>query len=276
MIINQIKTFLLLAILTGVLLFIGSLFGSKGLIIAIVIVFLMNFISYWYSDKIILSIYRAKKIDKKQNQRVYNIVKNVSKKAGLPIPKIYLINTETPNAFATGRNYKNSAIALTKGIINLLNDEEIEGVVAHEMSHIKNRDILIQSIVAVIAGAISYIAYFFRFFAIFGNDRDSGKLISLLLISILAPIIALIIRLAISRAREFMADERGARTTKNPKALADALIKISNGIKRKPMKGPESTSSLFIMNPFRSGFANLFSTHPPVELRVKKLMSLKI
>src|SRR3989338_7934205 len=227
--INQIKTVLLLGTLTGIFLVIGYFFaGTSGLTIALVIALAMNLITYFFSHKIVLFIYRAKEADKKKYSHLYKDVKQVSELANLPMPKVYIVPTKTPNAFATGRNPKHSVVAVTEGILELLSERELKGVIAHELSHIKNRDILIGTIAAVIAGAISYIAFMARWAAIFGGgdrDRGGGNIIGLLLLGIITPIIALIIQLAISRSREYLADDTGAKTIRDPNALADALTK---------------------------------------------------
>ncbi len=280
MIKNQIKTVLFLGILTAVLLFIGSFFGKSGLTIAFIFVLLMNFFTYFFSDKLILMMYRAKEVKEEQEPKFYSIVKKVTQKANLPMPKVYIVPSNSPNAFATGRSPKHSTVAATQGILDLLNEEELEGVIAHEISHIKNRDILISTIAATIAGVISYIAFMARWAAIFGGmgrDRDSGNILELIVLAILAPLLATIIRLAISRSREYLADESGAKLLKNSKGLASALEKLHNNIKHNPLKlGNEATSHLFIVNPFKArSLLSLFSTHPDVVSRIKKLEDLK-
>ncbi|UCD04304.1 MAG: zinc metalloprotease HtpX [Candidatus Woesearchaeota archaeon] len=276
---NQIKTAVLLAGLTGILLIIGFFFGGElGLIIAFAIAMLLNFVSYWYSDKIVLRIYRAKELPESKYPKIHKYIKEVSKNMKIPKPRVYLIPTDNPNAFATGRNPKHSAIALTDGIMHLLTEKELKGVIAHELAHIKNRDTLISTVVATIAGAISFIAIMARFAAIFGGGRDRGRGLELIIIGLLAPFIALIIRLAISRSREYLADETGAKLSKNPEGLASALKKISEASKRHPLRfGSQGTSHLFIVNPFsKSALVNLFSTHPSTQKRVEKLRSLEV
>ena len=280
--INQIKTILLLGVLTGLLLLIGSLIGGQqGLFIALIFALLMNFVTYWFSDKIVLAMYRAKEASKSQSPVLHSIVEEICKKTGLPKPKIYIIPIDTLNAFATGRNPKNAAVAATEGILKALNKDELRGVLAHEMGHIKNRDILITTIAATIASIISYIAYMARWAAIFGSgDRDRGgsvNIIGLLLLSILAPIAALVIQLAISRSREYFADETGAKTLKDSESLASALEKIERSVKINPLRfGNAATSSLFIVNPFSGqAFITLFSTHPPTHERAKRLRAMK-
>lgn len=279
MIKNQIKTVLFLGILTALLLWVGSLFGGTGLTFAIIFVLAMNLATYFYSDKLILFMYKAKEVHEKDQPKLYAMIKKLAHDAKLPMPKIYIIPTDTPNAFATGRNPKHAAVAVTRGIMGILDKEELEGVLAHEMSHVKNRDILIATIAASIAGIISYAAMMARFAAIFGvggRDKDNN-LLELLLLTILVPLIATIVQLAISRSREYIADESGARLINNPKALASALLKIEGEVKRRPLLfGNQATASLFITNPFSvKGVMTLFSTHPRTEDRVKRLKSLE-
>jgi heat shock protein HtpX len=283
MIKNQIKTAMLLALLTALLLGIGTLIaGQTGLIIAFVFAMLMNFGSYWFSDKIVLWMYKAKEIKEKDNPRLYRLVREVAKAAGLPMPKICIIPSKASNAFATGRNYEHAAVACTEGILNLMEDNELKGVIAHEMSHIKNRDTLIQAITGTIAGVISYLASMAQWAAIFGgfggrDDNDNGGLITLLVMAILAPILAMIIQLAISRSREYLADESAARMLKNGSGLASALKKLESDAAKHPIGfGNESTAHLFITNPFRGrGLMAMLSTHPATEERIKRLNSLK-
>ena len=273
---SQLKTVILLASLSGILLFLGYLIGSSGgLTIALFIAILLNAVAYFFSDKIVLAMYRATPL---KDKKIKELIKEVADKAGIPMPKAYVIPTRTPNAFATGRSPRHAAIALTEGIIALLPKEELKGVIAHEIAHIKNRDILIQTIAATIATAISYIAFMFRWAAFAGSrDRDSGNLLALLILGILTPIIATIIQLAISRSREYLADETGARIIRNPLALANALLKLEEANKIIPMKGNPTTSSLFIVNPFSArGFITLFMTHPPIRARVERLKRMKI
>ncbi|MFH0752093.1 MAG: zinc metalloprotease HtpX [archaeon] len=279
MIKNQIKTVVFLGVLTALLLWIGSLFGGAGLTFAIIFVLGMNLVTYFYSDKIVLKMYKAQEVKEKDQPKLYAMVKRLSQGAKLPMPKLYIIPTETPNAFAAGRDPKHAAVAVTQGIMKVLNKEELEGVLAHELSHVKNRDILIATIAASIAGIIAYVAMIARFTAIFGGmggDRDNN-IIELLLMSILIPIIATVVQLAISRSREYIADESGARLIKNPKALASALIKIEHEVKKTPLRfGNQATASLFITNPFTvKGLMTLFSTHPSTKDRVKKLEAIK-
>lgn len=279
---NQFKTLILLMSLTVLLLFVGQLVGGgAGLTIAFVIVMGMNLITYFFAHKIVLFMYRAKPAEKSKYKELHEIVEEVAKKAHIPKPRVYIIPSDSPNAFATGRNPKNGVVACTEGIMQLLTKDELRGVIAHEMAHIKNRDILIQTIAATIAGVISYVAMMARWAAIFGglggNDRDNdGGIIGWIALAILAPLIAVIIQLAISRSREYLADETGARIIHDPKALASALEKLEGGIKRNPLRfGNKTTSSLFIANPFSSsGLLALFSTHPDMKDRIRRLRNM--
>lgn len=277
---NWLKTFILLALLTALMLWAGEAFGGRqGLYIALALVLLMNFGTYWFSDKLVLKMYRAKPVKKSEQPELYSIVKEVSRKAGIPMPKVYIVPSESPNAFATGRDPKHSAVACTKGILDLLDKDELKGVIAHELSHIKNRDTLIQVIAATIAGVISYLAFFARFAAIFGGGRNRDNAgLELLALAILTPIIAAIIQLAISRSREYLADSSAANMLQNSRGLASALEKLDAGAKARPLKfGHPSTSNIFITNPFRGhGLMTLFSTHPSTEERVKKLRNMNI
>jgi len=277
---NQLKTVILLSLLTALLLFVGRLIGGNaGLAVGLAFAIIMNFGSYWFSDKIVLMMYKAKKVTKKEAPQLYDIVKEVSQKAQLPMPAVYIIPTQTPNAFATGRNPKHAAVAATIGILDLLTKDELKGVIAHEMAHVKNRDILIQTIAATIAGVISYIATMAQWAVIFGGrDDNRGNGIQLLVLAILTPIIATIIQLAISRSREYIADESGARIIQDSKSLASALKKLEAGVKAHPLGfGNTATSSLFITNPFNArGIISLFSTHPPIDERVKRLKEMKL
>jgi heat shock protein HtpX len=274
---NTFKTAFLLTALTLLLMFIGRVFGGQnGMLIALVIAAVLNFISYFYSDKIALAMYRAKPVTREELPRAYQIVERLTQRVGLPMPKIYVIPTDSPNAFATGRNPSHASVAVTQGILDLLNDEEIDGVLAHELSHVRNRDILISSIAATIAGAITYFAEIARWGMIFGGyerDRDSrGGGFGALLMLILAPIAAMLIQLAVSRSREYQADESGAHLTGNPYALASALAKLDAYSKRVPLPATPSTAHLFIIQPFLGmSFASLFSTHPPTAKRIERL-----
>ena len=284
MIKNQIKTVLLLGGLTGLLLWIGALIGGQsGLTIALILAGGMNFISYWFSDKIVLFIYRAKEADKNTYANLYSIIKKITHSAKLPMPKVYLVDNQQANAFATGRNPKHAAVAVTTGILKILNEDELKGVLAHEVGHIKNRDILISSVAATIAGVISYIAMMARWAAIFGgNNRDNNGrgIIELLALAIIAPIMAMIIQMAISRSREFLADHTGAKLVNDSGSLASALKKIHENVHDHPLTAmgtTEATAHLFIHNPFKAGnLINLFSTHPSVEERIKRLNEMKL
>jgi heat shock protein HtpX len=279
---NSIKTVLLLGALTALLLFIGSFFGQSGLTIAIIFVTGMNLITFLFSDKISLMIYRAKEAKRASYPELYSIIKEIAHKAKIPEPKgIYIIPTEQANAFCAGRGPSHYVVACTSGILKILNKEELKGVLAHEIGHAKNRDILIATIAATIAGIISYLAHMLQFAAFFGTGRDdnrgTGDIVGLLILAIFTPLIALIIQLAISRSREYLADETGAKLMRDGKSLASALEKINNSVKNNPMSfGSEAGSSLFIANPFsKNFFVNILSTHPPYEERVKRLRSMK-
>ena len=272
---NQFKTVILLGLLTAVLLWVGSLWGSNGLIIALIFVLIMNFGTYFFSDKIVLKMYKAQPV--KKTHWLYHLVHDTAKKAKLPTPKVYIIPGSLANAFATGRNPKHAAVACTEGILHLLNKEELKGVIAHELAHVKNRDILISTVAATIAGVIAYVAFMARFAAIFGGfrGRDSGNIIQLLVLAIVTPLIATIIQLAISRSREYLADSTGASIIKDGKPLASALHKLEQSAKSHhvtPNAAGKATAHMFIVNPFTTkGFSALFSTHPAAELRIKKL-----
>ena len=277
MIKNQIKTTALLVVLTGILLIIGRLIGgTSGLIIAFILALIMNFVSYWWSDKIVLFLYKAKEADKKKYSKLYELIREISTKAGIAKPRVFIIESGAANAFATGRGPKHSTVAFTTGILSILSEEELSGVIAHEMSHIKNRDILIGSVVAVVVGTISFVASMARFSAIFGGGREDGpNILEFIVLLVLAPIIATIIQLAISRSREYLADETGARILKRSSGLADALLKLESSTKENPLGSNNSTAHMFIVKPFSGGaLFKLFSTHPPIEQRVKKLRNM--
>jgi heat shock protein HtpX len=270
---NTFKTAFLLTALTLLLMGLGRAFGGQnGMIWALIIATGTNFVAYFFSDKIALATYRAQPATREQLPRVYSVVERITQKIGLPMPRIYVIPTESPNAFATGRNPAHASVAVTHGILGLLNDEELEGVLAHELGHVNNRDILISSIAATIAGAITYLARFGFFFGGMGNrdERRSGG--SSLLMLLLAPIAAVLIQLAVSRSREYQADETGAHFTGNPYALASALAKLDAYSRRVPMAATPSTAHLFIIQPLLGmNFGSLFSTHPPVAKRIERL-----
>ena len=279
---NTIKTGLLLGVLTGLLMLIGGYFGGKqGVVIAFIFATVMNFGAYWFSDKLILRMYSAQEIGESQAPQLYAMVKNLALKAGLPMPKVYIVPGETPNAFATGRNEDHAVVAVTEGILRILNREELEGVLAHELTHIKNKDMLIGSIAATLAGAIVMLANMAQWAAIFGgSNRDDGEegsgVIGLIVMAILAPIAATIIQMAISRSREYLADEGGAHVSGKPYGLAGALEKLSKASKAIPMDANPSTAHMFIVNPLTGkSLMNLFSTHPPIEERVARLRSMK-
>lgn len=277
---NTLKTAFLLTALTLLLVFIGSRWGENGMIIAFVIAAGMNFFSYFYSDKLALAMYRAQPVTREQLPRAYEVVERMTGRLGLPMPKIYVIPTDSPNAFATGRNPKHASVAVTHGILQLLNDDELAGVLAHELGHVKNRDILTSSIAATLAGAITLLARMGWWAEMFGGygggDRDRrGGGLSMLFMLILAPIAAMLIQLAVSRSREYEADATGAHITGNPYALASALEKLDAYSKRLPLAASPSTAHLFIVQPFlgMSGinWGNLFSTHPPIADRIARL-----
>jgi heat shock protein HtpX len=270
---NTFKTAFLLTALTLLLLFIGRIFGGQnGMLISLIFAAVLNFVSYFFSDKIALAMYRAKPVTREELPRAYQIVERLTQKVGIPMPKIYVIPADSPNAFATGRNPAHASVALTQGILNLLSDEELEGVLAHELGHVRNRDILISSIAATVAGAITYVARFGMFFGTGGrDDRREGGMGALLML-ILAPIAAMLIQLAVSRSREYQADETGAHFTGNPYALASALAKLDAYSKRLPLQATPSTAHLFIVQPFLGmSLASMFSTHPPIAKRIERL-----
>jgi heat shock protein HtpX len=275
---NTFKTAFLLVALTLVLMFIGRAFGGQnGMFIALIIAVVMNFSAYFFSDKIALATYRAQPVTREELPRAYAAVERLTQKIGIPMPKIYVIPSESPNAFAAGRNPSHASVAVTHGILGLLNDEELEGVLAHELGHVNNRDILISSVAATLAGAITMLASMGRWAMLFGGfggrDRDDrGGGLSALFMLIVAPIAATLIQLAVSRSREYQADATGAHFTGNPYALASALQKLDAYSRRVPMQATPSTAHLFIIQPFLGmNFANLFSTHPPIAKRIERL-----
>jgi heat shock protein HtpX len=276
---NALKTALLLGLLTGFMILVGDwLGGQRGMVMALAFAAVMNFVSYFFSDKIALMTYHAQPVTREQLPRVYEVVERITQRQGLPMPKIYVIPTESPNAFATGRNPSHASVAVTQGILNLLDDEELEGVLAHELGHVRNRDILISSIAATLAGAITILARMAYWGALFGGlggrdreDRGGGGIGALFML-ILAPIAAMLIQLAVSRSREYAADATGAHFTGNPYALARALQKIDAYSKRIPMVASPSSAHLFIVQPLLGmNLASLFSTHPPVRKRIERL-----
>jgi heat shock protein HtpX len=267
---NNLKTFFLLTLLTLLAIGVGDYFGGQnGMILGFAIAAVTNFISYFFSDKIALAMYRAQPVTREQLPRIYSVVEQLTQKAGLPMPKLFVIPTESPNAFATGRNPNHASVAVTQGILNLLDDDELEGVLAHELGHVRNRDILTSSIAATLAGAITILARMGFFFGGGRDDRDRGGGIFML---ILAPFAALLIQLWVSRTREYEADATGAGITHNPEALARALQKLDAYSKRVPMMASPSTAHMFIVQPLMGvNIGNLFSTHPPIYKRIEKL-----
>jgi len=275
---NGLRTAGLMAALIVLFALVGQAFaGQQGLIIAFVVAAAMNFGSYWFSDKIVLRMYRAQEIGRAEAPELYDMIDRLRQQAELPMPKVYVMPSNQPNAFATGRNPQHAAVAVTNGIVSLLSREELEGVIAHELAHIKNRDILTSSIAATIGAAITLLARFAFFFG--GGGRDRGNAISSLLMLILAPIAAMLIQMAISRAREFVADRDGALICGRPRALASALQRLQSGAERVPMNANPSTAHMFIVNPFSGalhGLQSLFSTHPPTEERIRRLIEMDV
>ncbi|MBI2085275.1 MAG: zinc metalloprotease HtpX [Candidatus Aenigmarchaeota archaeon] len=271
------RTVLLLSILTG--LFLGAgyyLGGSGGATIALILSLAMNFFAYWYSDKIVLKMYNAKEISKSQDPKIHKMVEEIAEEAKIPKPKIYLVEQKSPNAFATGRDPKNSALAVTSGLTDILDENELKGVLAHEISHIKNRDTLISTLAATFAGALAFMAQTAYYGALFGNRDRERNPIGLIFMVIFVPLAATIVRLAVSRGREFAADRTGAILINDSDGLASALRKISEASKRVRLEGNAATSHMFIINPFSGDFMiNLLSTHPSTEARIRNLKSLK-
>jgi len=278
---NYVKTALLLGLLTGLIVLCGGALGGRsGMVFALAVAAVMNLGSYWFSDKIVLAMYRAQPVSEAEAPRLYSIVQRLTARAGIPMPRIFVLQERSPNAFATGRNPSHAAVAVTAGLLEMMDDEELEGVIAHELGHVKNRDILISSIAATIAGAITMLASMARWAAIFGGvggrddrDGDSGGALGFIFMAILAPIAAVIIQMAVSRSREYAADASGARFAGSPAGLARALEKLGRASERIPMNANPATSHMFIVKPF-SGRAllNLFSTHPPIEERIRRLL----
>lgn len=280
---NTIKTTLLLGFLTGIFVLIGGYFGGRqGMIIALLFAGVMNFGSYWFSDRIVLGLYRAREVQEADAPELYHMVRSLAQRAGMPMPRVYVVPTDTPNAFATGRSPQHAAVAVTEGILRLLSSGELEGVLAHELSHIRHRDTLISTIAATLAGVIVMLANMARWAAIFGgvggrDDEDRGGILGFILMAILAPLAATLIQLAISRSREYMADDGSARLTKTPGRLADALGKLEVAAERIPLNANPATSHLFIVNPLRGrGLFSLFSTHPPIEERIARLRAMRV
>src|SRR5215470_2186202 len=279
---NLIKTGVLLAALTCLVVLIGgAVGGQQGMLIAFVLAIAMNFGSYWFSDKIVLSMYGAQPITESQAPELYGMVRRLTTKAGIPMPRVYLIAGDTPNAFATGRSPQHAAVAVTEGIMRMLDDEELEGVLAHELSHVKNRDTLTMTIAATLAGVITYLAHMAQWAAIFGGGRrddeeeGSGGVLGGIAMAILAPIAAMLIQMAISRAREFQADASGAQLAGRPWGLAKALEKLEMASRMEPMDASPATAHLFIVNPLTGGgLLALFSTHPPIQERIARLRAM--
>ena len=281
---NLIKTGLLLVVLTCLLVLIGGAVGGRqGMAIAFILALVMNFGSYWFSDKIVLSMYGAQPVDEAQAPQLYRVVRELAAQAHIPVPPIYIIQDDSPNAFATGRNPQHAAVAVTEGILRIMTEEELRGVLAHELSHVKNRDTLTMTIAATLAGAITYLAHMAQWAAIFGGGRrDSeegggGSVIGALLMAILAPIAAMLIQMAISRSREYEADATGARLVGRATGLEHALQKLDMASKQVPMEATPATAHLFIVNPLTAdGLASLFSTHPPIEERIARLRAMRL
>lgn len=275
---NRVKTVLLLGALTGFFILVGGMAGGRqGIIIAFILAVFMNFFTYWFSDKIVLAIYRAQEVTEAQAPDLYRIVANLTQKAGMPMPKVYTIPSQSPNAFATGRNPAHAAVAVTEGMLKLVNSAELEGVLAHELTHVKNRDTLICAIAATIAGAIMVLASMARWTAMFGGfggrgDERRDNIVGLLFMAILAPFAAMLIQMAISRSREYLADDGAADLTGNPNGLASALGKLASYSQRIPLDANPSTAHLFIVNPLSAQrIGRFFSTHPPIEERIERL-----
>jgi len=278
---NNVKTVFLLGLLTGVILFIGSFWGQQGLTIALVMSVMMNFASYFFSDKIALNMYRAQQVTREQAPELFGILEFLCARNNIPMPRVYIIPDESPNAFATGRNPQHASVAVTEGALRILNRDELTGVLAHEISHVKNRDILISSVAATLAGMIMWIANMARFAAIFGGSRDrddeGGGAMGSLVMIIVAPIAAMLIQMWISRTREYQADASGAEVAGSPHGLASALQKLENYSKQIPMAASPSTAHMFIMHPFSGkSLMSLFSTHPPTQERIKRLLGRNI
>jgi heat shock protein HtpX len=281
---NVFKTGLLLAVLTAMLVLIcGAVGGRQGMLVAFVVAVVMNFVSYWFSDKMVLAAYGAQPIEEAAAPRLYAIVHRLATRAGIPMPRVYLIPSETPNAFATGRNPEHAVVAVTEGIMRILDEEELEGVLAHELSHVKNRDVLISTIAATLAGAITYLAHMAQWAAMFGgrsrdDDEGGSNPLAMILLAVLAPIAALLVQMAVSRSREFQADATGAQVAGKPWGLAKALEKLQMANQQTPMAdATPATAHLFIVNPLSGQtLMRLFSTHPPLEERIARLRAMRI
>jgi len=277
---NKIKTFLLLGGLMLFMIFMGNLLGGRsGMYIAFLLASGMNFFAYWFSDKIVLRMYGAQEVSPAEAPELHRMVEDLSREAGIPKPKVYIIPDDSPNAFATGRNPEHAAVAATQGIMRILTPEELKGVLAHEIGHVRNRDILISTIAATMAGAIMILANMVKWGAIFGMGRDDdegGGILGAIVLAIVAPIAAMLIQMAISRSREYLADETGARLAHNPQSLASALGKLARGVEHNPMNASPATAHMFIVNPLTgSSLLNLFSTHPPLEERIARLRAMR-
>ena len=281
---NGLKTMVLMVALTLMLVAVGGAIGGKsGMTFALIMAFGMNFFTYWFSDKIVLKMYHARQVTEAEAPELYGMVRRLAHRAELPMPKVYTINEEQPNAFATGRNPEHGAVAVTSGIMRILSREELEGVLAHELAHIKNRDILVSTVAAAIAGAISYLAQMAQWAMIFGggrgHDDDEGgsSPIAAIVMMIVGPIAAMLVQMAISRSREYGADEGGAKIAGNPLYLANALKKLHMATQRIPMDANPATSHMFIVNPLSGGgIVKLFSTHPPMEERIARLEAMRM
>jgi len=276
---NMVKTTVLMVGLTLVLVWAGAALGGRsGMTMALVFAMAMNLFSYWFSDKIVLKMYKAKEVSENAAPELYSTVRRLAQKAEIPMPKVYIIEQDQPNAFATGRNPGHAAVAVTTGIMRILGREELEGVIAHELSHVKHRDILIGTIAATVAGAISYLAHMAQWAMIFGgrsDDDEGGSPVASIVMMIVGPIAAMLIQMAISRSREYAADEGGARLAGNPRYLAGALKKLDITARQIPMDAQPATAHMFIVNPLSGGgLLKLFSTHPPVEERIARLEAM--
>jgi heat shock protein HtpX len=280
---NMLKTGVLLGVLTALFVVIGyALGGQQGMVVAFALAVAMNMFSYWFSDKIVLAMYGARPISEAEAPRLYAIVRRLATRAQIPMPPVYLIPTDAPNAFATGRSPDHAAVAVTEGIMRILDEDELEGVLAHELSHVRNRDVLISTIAATLAGAITYLAHMMQWAAFFGggrssDDEEGGSPWAMLLLAILAPFAALLVQLAVSRAREYQADASGARLAGRPSGLAKALEKLETAARAEPMPANPATAHLFIVNPLSGQtLMRLFSTHPPTEERIRRLRAMHL
>jgi heat shock protein HtpX len=277
---NQIKTVLLLGSLTAIIIWFGNAVGGQqGMLIALIMAAAMNFFSYWFSDKIVLRMYSAQEVGPREAPELHAMVADLAREAGVPVPRLFVIPQDTPNAFATGRNPEHAVVAVTQGIVRLLSPSELKGVLAHEMSHVKNRDILIQSVAATLGGAIMVLADMFRFSALYAGGSEEGQQrggFHMLIMAMLAPFAAMLIQMAISRSREYIADETGARLCHNPDSLASALEKLAIGNQQIPMAVNPATENMFTVNPLTGGgLMSLFSTHPPIEERIARLRAMR-